>query len=71
MLWLVRIHDDDWDYDRFEAAAVWADTAEEADRIMREAIWHDDKLWIENPDWKLTVESAPNDGVALAYFHAG
>jgi hypothetical protein len=76
-LWKIEIHEDDWDYDRFEAAVVWADTAEEAEQIMRREVQYtygdppNDRLWIDNPDWKLVVTPAPTEGVAFAYFHAG
>lgn len=70
-LWLVRIHDDDWDYDRFVSAAVWAETAEDAERIMRAEPWSDREMWIGSPSWRLTVGPAKTDGVVLVHWHAG
>lgn len=79
-LWLVTIHEDDWDYDRFVSAVVWAETADEAERIMRSHVhtpkgtwsWQtEDKLWIEDPAWRLSVEPAPAEGVAHLHWHAG
>jgi hypothetical protein len=72
-LWLVKIHDDDWDYDRFESAVVWADSAEEAERIVRAAPRYegDEALWIANPDWRVIVTPAPTEGIALVHWHAG
>jgi hypothetical protein len=76
-LWRIDIHPDDWEYDRFEGAVVWADTAEEAEQIMRREVQYaigdppTERLWIENPDWRLVVAPAATEGVALAYFHAG
>lgn len=70
-LWHVRIDEDDWGYDRFAEAVVWAETPERAEEIIRSAIWHDDKLWIENPDWRLHVQPANSDGVALVHWRAG
>lgn len=79
-LWLVEIDDDDWDYDRFSDAAVWAKSAEEAEQIVRSAVrakagepeWRKkDELWIEKPDWRLNVSPAPTEGVVLVHWHAG
>lgn len=78
-LWHVEIHDDDWDYDEFVAAVVWAESAGDAERIMREEPrkgplsgvsvepFHP---WIK-PEWRLTVTPAPTTGVALVHWHAG
>ena len=79
-LWFVEIDEDDGDYDEFVAATVWAPTAEDAERIMREAprrgdhSGHADDLptgpWIR-PNWRLRVKPAPAEGVALVHWHAG
>jgi len=80
-LWHVEIHEDDWDYDEFVAAVVWAHTAEEAEHLMRQAPRHgklsgvgddyvDEQLWIK-PNWRLSVRPAPLEGVALVHWHAG
>jgi hypothetical protein len=73
-LWLVKIHEEDWDYDFFDSAVVWADTAEQAEQIIRDAPRYDgepDSRWIQNPDWRLHVEPANTEGVALVHWHAG
>lgn len=79
-MWLVEIHEDDWDYDQFVEAAVWAESAEEAERAVRaeprtRAFEYgtspkEDKLWI-NPHWRLSVREAPTKGVVLVHWHAG
>jgi hypothetical protein len=75
LLWLVEIDEDDWDYDNFEIAAVWAETAERAEQIVRAEkrpnSYDPDTLWIENPNWRLHVRPAPTQGVALVHWHAG
>jgi hypothetical protein len=75
-LWHVRIDDADWDYDRFSEALVWAETPEQAEQIMRREVWHSngpghERLWIDNPDWRLHVQPAKADGVALVHWRAG
>lgn len=79
-LWLVSIAEGDWDYDRFASAVVWAETAEEAESIVRAEVrvpagtyeWRtEDELWIEDPAWSLVVAPAPTSGVALIHWHAG
>lgn len=37
-LWLVKINDDDFDYDCFVSAVVWARTASEAKQVIRDAV---------------------------------
>lgn len=78
-LWLVEIHEDDWDYDRFESAVIWAHTPEEAEAYIRAAARYPDRQedpilaaeqWIEG-NWRLTVTLAPTDGIALVHWHAG
>lgn len=78
-LWLVEIHDDDFAYDRFVAATVWAETAEEAEQLMRAAPRRGDHSgvyqeslvapWIAST-WRLTVKPAPTEGVALVHWRA-
>ena len=71
-LWLVEIDEADWDYDRFEKAAVWAESAEEAEAIMRAETWAEaERPWIESESWRLNVQPAPTEGVALVHWHAG
>ena len=79
-LWLVEIDDADWDYDRFAEAAVWAESAEQAEQIVRSSVRHRagdepwrkvDELWIEKPEWKLNVTPAPTGGLVLVHWHAG
>lgn len=79
-LWHVEITEEDWDYDQFESAVVWATSAEEAERVIRQAWWYETnqermypegKKMIENPDWHLVVTPAPTQGVALMHWHAG
>lgn len=78
-LWLVEIHEDDWLYDRFVAATVWAETAEDAEAIVRAAPRQGDhsgtyedkniRPWIEDPSWRLTVKPASTEGIALVHWH--
>jgi hypothetical protein len=70
-LWLVRLDDADWDYDDFVEAAVWAGTAEDAERIVRAEPRGDYGPWIEKPEWRLHVRAAPTEGVVLVHWHAG
>lgn len=79
-LWMVEIDEADWDYDNFVSAVVWAETAEQAEQIVRaerrypaEAAdsWRGDRLWIEKPEWRLHVRPAPIEGVVLVHWHAG
>lgn len=78
-LWLVEIAEADWDYDRFECAAIWASSAEEAEGIIRAARrypdedqgWMKDLLWIESDAWKIEARPAPTEGVVLVHWHAG
>lgn len=70
-LWHVRIDKSDWDYDRFQEALVWAETPERAEEIIRQEIQYDDVLWISNPEWRLHVQPAKTEGVALVHWHAG
>jgi hypothetical protein len=73
-LWHVRIDDDDWDYDRFEDAVVWAETPEQAEEIMRREVRPEGgrvDLWIESPQWRLHVQPAKTTGVVLVHWHAG
>lgn len=70
-LWLVEIDEADWDYDNFVEAAVWAETAERAEQIVRAERRSERAMWIENPEWKLHVRPAPSEGVVLVYWHAG
>ena len=79
-LWLVEINDDDFEYDQFVAATVWAETAEQAESIMRAAVRQGDHSgyyglgpllpWVD-PKVRLTVKPAPTEGVALVHWHAG
>lgn len=78
-LWHVEIDEEDWDYDRFVSAVVWAETPEEAEQIVRVAKWPDRGILpddppeplIERPEWRLHVTPAPTEGVALFHWHAG
>lgn len=74
-LWLVEIDQNDWDYDNFVEGAVWAETAEQAEAIMRAEYRYPDRkyddLWIEKPEWRLHVKAAPTEGVVLVHWHAG
>ena len=84
-LYLVEMHEDDQDYDIFEEGAVWANSREEAEAIVRAEVRFDEyrvnqetrgmdhfqELWITNPEWKLVVKEAPVEGVVLVHWHAG
>lgn len=71
-LWLVDLDDNDWDYDEFVSAAVWAESAEEAERIVRaEPRYGGGPPWIEKAEWRLHVRPAPAEGVVLVHWHAG
>lgn len=69
-LWIVEIDESDWDYDRFESAAVWAESAEQAEAIVRAAEPAESWRWV-SPAWKLNVKPAPTEGVVLIHWHAG
>lgn len=66
-LWLVTVHSDDFEYDYFSDGVVWAKTAEEAEKLIRE---YEDP---EYPNWgdrfskgsrtRLEVTEAPTSGV--------
>lgn len=76
-LWMVEIHEDDWDYDNFVGAVVWAVGEAEAESIVRAAVRHPaegtwrEVKWIESDAWRLRVTPAPTDGIALIHWHAG
>lgn len=83
-LWRVAIDDSDWDYDRFAEAVVWAESAEQAERIVRAAYRYPeedraketiasirDSKWIQDQSWRLNVTPAPTEGIALVHWHAG
>lgn len=75
-LWLVEIHEDDFEYDCFASAVVWGDTPEEAEQTIRAA---GDLPWdsgerIDLPRkerTRLTVKPIPTSGVVLQYWHVG
>lgn len=79
-LWIVEIDEEDWEYDRFEKAAVWAETGQQALNVVRAALRYPDNqedpvlcgdLWIEDRNWKLNVRPAPDEGLVLFHWHAG
>lgn len=80
--WLVEIAEKDWDYDRFQAAIVVAESAEAAEALIRslkrypdalpsDPKAHREELWIESPAWDLKVSPAPTEGLLLVSWHAG
>lgn len=73
-LWLVEIHEDDIDYDRFRSAVVWAETPEEAEALMRADTNNYTTVKPEHwvyPSWRLVVTEAPSVGVAHVHYRYG
>ena len=73
MLWLVEIHPDDFEYDHFVSAVVWAETAEDAELMIRAKYASED--WgfglPKGVDTRLSVRLAPAAGVVHTHWHAG
>lgn len=74
-LWVVEIGDDDFEYDCFVSGVVWAETAEEAEALVRKqprgykdgdssTLPHGDKT-------QLVVKAAPTSGIVHEHWHAG
>lgn len=75
-LWLVEIHEDDFEYGCFVGGVVWAETAEEAEQLIREAgqMERNSKGKLELPHGDMTrfvVTLAPVTGIAHTHWHAG
>lgn len=71
-LWIVALDDDDWKYDEMVETAVWAESAEQAEALVRAEV-RDEKygwMWVK-PEWRLHVRPAPSEGVVLVHWHAG
>lgn len=62
-LWLVEVHEDSFDYGFFASGVVWAESAEEAERLIRES----PKIGMPAPPYgertRLIVKPAPEFGV--------
>lgn len=66
-LWLVEINHDDFEYDGFVSGVVWADSAEEAEQVLRTEVTglpRGDKT-------RLVVKPAPTSGVVHEHWHPG
>jgi hypothetical protein len=71
-LWLVEIHDDDFEYDCFVSGAVWAETAAEAKRLIRESQAGGGGDGLPRGDkTRLTAKPARKTGVVHVHWHAG
>lgn len=77
-LWHVEIHEDDWDYDNLESAIVWAETEEEADRLVRALEWEPTpgvekpRSMFASPETvRLVVTPAKTEGVVHTFVHYG
>jgi len=77
-LWIVRVHEDDFDYDFTESVVVWAGTPDAAERTVREAHTHpDDYVWsamrlpLGPVNTRLIVEAAPTSGIVHVDVHPG
>lgn len=67
-LWLVEIHEDDFEYDCFVSAVVWGESAEDAERTVRSDV----KSGLPQGDkTRFTVAPAPATGVVHEHWHAG
>ena len=67
-LWLVEIHDDDFEYDCFVSGVVWAETAAQAKQIIRE---HQASELPKGDKTRLKARPARKTGVVHVHWHAG
>jgi len=67
-LWLVEIHEDDFEYDFFVSAVVWGESAEDAESTLRAA---DDIGLPQGDKTRLIVKPAATTGVVHEHWHAG
>lgn len=71
-LWLVKIHDDDFEYDYFVSGVVWAETAAEAKRLIREHGAQGGANELPRGDkTRLIARPARKTGVVHVHSHAG
>jgi hypothetical protein len=70
-LWLVKINHDDFEYDCFVSAVVWAETAKDAEGLIRERETSSDGGLPRGDQTRLIVEPAPDAGVVHVHWHAG
>lgn len=74
-LWLVEIHDDDFEYDYFVSAVVWAETEPEAEQLIRGANrGYRDGEYAALPrgeKTRLIVKPAPESGIVHEHWHPG
>jgi len=73
-LWLVEIHEDDFEYDSFESGIVWAETAEEAEQVIRaeaKDLRSGDMGLPRGEATRLTARPAPESGVVHYCVHPG
>jgi hypothetical protein len=66
-LWLVEIHEDDFEYDCFVSGVAWAESAAEAKRLIREQASDLPK----GDQTRLTAKPARKTGVVHVHWHAG
>lgn len=67
-LWLVEIHEDDFEYDCFVDGVVWAESAAEAKQRIRE----DQASSLPKGDkTRLKARPARKTGVVHVHWHAG
>jgi hypothetical protein len=66
-LWLVEIHEDDFEYDCFVSGVVWAETPEEAERLMRSGV----TSMPQGDKTRLTAKPAPLSGIVHEHWHPG
>lgn len=74
-LWLVEIGDDEFREDCFVSGAVWANSAKEAEQLIRGAQRKNvNEPGIDLPrgiETKLIAKPAPTEGIVLQHWHAG
>src|SRR5882757_9926340 len=68
MLWLVEIHDDDFEYDCFVSGVVWAENANEATALIRRDV---SSHLPQGDKTRLIVSAAPTSGIVHEHWHAG
>jgi hypothetical protein len=66
-LWLVEIHEDDFEYDCFVDGVVWAETAAEAKQLIRDKVTR----LPQGDKTRLTAKPARKTGVVHEHWHAG
>lgn len=66
-LWIVKIHEDDFEYDCFVSGVVWGKSAAEAKQMIRAGVTKLPK----GDKTRFVAKLAPTSGIVHEHWHAG